>query len=177
MKGNDLDLAMPLRISQNKQPNKAKAKQQPQPKMISHPEEQAVPYYMRPNEHQEKMTRMMIEAVPELNSEYATVPMANGSWHKPEDRLERGIPCFIPAEEQGPIKKDYIWMPAKGDLAAGYYHLRTQEGQMIHSILVPLPTFGAGVHGGALVLIMTPLATSEAHNMVEIPSVPTRGWW
>ncbi|KAL3920205.1 MAG: hypothetical protein SGARI_007005 [Bacillariaceae sp.] len=70
---------------------------------------------------------MMIQAIPELNSEYATVPMANGNWHKPEETLEKEVPCFIPAEEQGPIKKDYIWMPAKGDLDAGYYHLRTQE--------------------------------------------------
>ena len=69
----------------------------------------------------------MIQAIPELNSEYATVPMANGNWHKPEETLEKDVACFIPADEQGPIKKDYIWMPAKGDLKAGYYHLRTQE--------------------------------------------------
>ncbi|KAL3911593.1 MAG: hypothetical protein SGARI_001573 [Bacillariaceae sp.] len=53
--------------------------------------------------------------------------MANGNWRKPEDTLEKKVPCFVSSPQEGPIRKDYIWMPATNGLEAGYYHLRTQE--------------------------------------------------
>mmetsp|Transcript_23251 Transcript_23251/g.37807 ORF Transcript_23251/g.37807 Transcript_23251/m.37807 type:complete len:190 (-) Transcript_23251:207-776(-) len=90
-------------------------------------EEQPKPYYLRPNAHQEQMNERMVELIPELDSEFARTPMANGEWKSPQDKLDDGTPCFIPGNSEIEKKQDYIWMPQRKDLPAGYYHLRTQE--------------------------------------------------
>jgi hypothetical protein len=90
-------------------------------------EDQPKPYYLRPNALQKQMNERMIELIPELDSELANTPMANGKWRSPQDILDDGTPCFIPSETEHEKKQDYIWMPKYKDLPAGYYHLRTQE--------------------------------------------------
>jgi hypothetical protein len=75
------------------------------------------------------MNKVMIEIVPEMNSEYAMIPMCNGKWHEPHEVLDGKVECFIPSKQQGPMIQDYIWMPRQGDLKAGYYHLWTQLEQ------------------------------------------------
>jgi hypothetical protein len=73
------------------------------------------------------MNRVMIEVVPELNSEWALTPMAYDRWRRPDEVVDNGDPCFIEsAQDKGP-KKDYIYMAERKDLKPGYYHLRTQE--------------------------------------------------
>mmetsp|Transcript_57643 Transcript_57643/g.140797 ORF Transcript_57643/g.140797 Transcript_57643/m.140797 type:complete len:229 (+) Transcript_57643:112-798(+) len=115
----------------------------------------SLPYYLRPNDLQKQLNDLMDGLIPELkaaSSEYAHTPMANGRWKLPSDVLdssEGNKPCFIPTtttttatgkkwagrrkdRQQRPppeekIIPDYIWMPKRKDLPAGYYHLRTQE--------------------------------------------------
>lgn len=82
---------------------------------------------MKRTQYHLDMNRKMTEIVPELNSKWSLMPMAIGNWRNPEDVLDNGDSCFIPAEIDYELKKDYIWMPQRKDLAAGYYHLRTQE--------------------------------------------------
>lgn len=59
--------------------------------------------------------KKMTEIVPELDSKWSLMPMTIGNWRR------------LPAEVGDKVKKDCIWMPKRKDLAAGYYHLRTQE--------------------------------------------------
>lgn len=76
------------------------------------------------------LNEMMKKLVPELDSEYASYPMALERWHYPQEVLESGKPCFIPCSEQGEVRQDYIWMPERRSLKslpAGYYHLSTRE--------------------------------------------------
>jgi hypothetical protein len=74
-----------------------------------------------------QMNEILIQLVPELESEWSLCPMANGNWRKPSDLLDNGTPCFIPSLDGEKRRLDYIWVPQRKDLPAGYYHLRTQE--------------------------------------------------
>lgn len=86
------------------------------------------PYYLRPNAYQEELNRLLIQLIPELDgSELAQTPMKLNRWYKPSEKLDNGEPCYIEAVEPGPPRPNYIWMPQRKDLPAGYYHLRTQE--------------------------------------------------
>lgn len=92
-------------------------------------QQKVVPYYLRPNELHKKMNEKMGQLLPELeNNQLILTPMARNKWFKPTDTLDTGEPCFIPAASD--IKtgvSDYVWMPKRKELPAGYYHLRTQE--------------------------------------------------
>ena len=90
-------------------------------------EEEPLPYDLRPNELQKEMNKTMAELIPELDSEYARTPMARSRWKEPSETNDDSTPCFIPADYEEGKRKDYIWMPKKKDLKAGYYHLATQE--------------------------------------------------
>lgn len=85
------------------------------------------PHYLRPNGEQQELNEFMKLLVPELESELAATPMALGNWYPPSHALDNGTPCFIEAEEPKGLRQDYIWMPKRKDLQAGYYHFRTQE--------------------------------------------------
>lgn len=76
----------------------------------------------------EKMARF----VPELASEYALCPLEYSRWKAPEEIHEpTGAPCFIssssPDLTYDGIRMNYVFCRKKGDLAAGYYHICTQE--------------------------------------------------
>ena len=91
--------------------------------------QQPIPHYLRPNEIQTQMNNKLAELIPEIgHNAFVQTPMAHNKWSDPSDTLDNGDPCFIAAEARH--EKDipnYIWMPKCKDLAAGYYHLRTQE--------------------------------------------------
>ena len=99
-------------------------------------ESQPVPHYLRPNGLQREMNEKMAELIPELDSEYARTPMARSRWKEPSEKNDDGTPCFIPADREGGKRKDYIWMPQRKDLAAGYYHLGTQEAYIQVNMLL-----------------------------------------
>jgi len=112
-------------------------------------EETPLPYYLRPNKLQRAMNDKMVELVPELDSKWARTPMANNRWLNPEETTDAGEPCFIPCDHRDgriavegisaepkiaivdgmpkQIIPNYIWMPQRKNLPAGYYHLATQE--------------------------------------------------
>jgi len=73
------------------------------------------------------MNRIMIELIPELDSEWATAPMAFGRWRRPDETIDNGDPCYIASAKDTGFRQNYIYMKRRKDLPAGYYHLRTQE--------------------------------------------------
>lgn len=93
------------------------------------PQEQPIPYYLRPNDHQKQLNEKMTQLFPEMDRTLVQTPMARSKWYQPNETIEDSEePCFIAApirHKQDP--KDYIWMPKCKDLDAGYYHLKTQE--------------------------------------------------
>ncbi|CAB9509797.1 expressed unknown protein [Seminavis robusta] len=85
------------------------------------------PYYLRPNAEQQELNEFMKKLIPELDSEYAVTPMERGKWRMPEESSDDGTPCYIAALKPTGTMPDYIWMPKRKDLPAGYYHFYTQE--------------------------------------------------
>jgi hypothetical protein len=99
-------------------------------------EEKPVPYYLRPNKLQRTVNEQMVAWIPELASKWAATPMANNRWLKPSEKTDRGHACYIAAEVEQGRRQDYIWMPRRKDLPAGYYHLATQESYIQINYLV-----------------------------------------
>lgn len=99
---------------------------------IYHQQDQPMVRPKNQSQYHADMNRAMVELVPELDSQWATAPMAYSRWRRPDETLDNGDPCFIPYEpadrkQEVPRKQDYIYMKKRKDLEAGYYHLRTQE--------------------------------------------------
>lgn len=86
-----------------------------------------VPFYLRPNQLQRAMNERMAELVPELRSSWATTPMARSRWLEPSASTDGDEPCFVASAQNSGMKINYVWMPQRKDLPAGYYHLATQE--------------------------------------------------
>lgn len=108
------------------QQEQAQAQQEQEQQQVNR-EGNPVPHHERPNDLQREMNARMAELVPELDTDLARTPLYRSRWYDVSEEFEKGVPCFIPAEKEEKKKRDYIWMPKRKDLQAGYYHLSTQE--------------------------------------------------
>lgn len=86
----------------------------------------------------ERVHRLMVERVPELQSTFTPTPMAYDRWRRPNETLDNGQLCFLPVDDntskEPPQKLDYIYVAKPSSvnrkedaLRPGYYHLRTAE--------------------------------------------------
>lgn len=81
-----------------------------------------------------EINKKLVRWVPELDSDYGLTPLQFDRWRQPEEKLDSGEPCFLPAERDEGIKKDYIYVAKRRgmkDEHVGYYHLRTQEAHVL----------------------------------------------
>jgi len=93
-----------------------------------------MPAPVKRSEVHETLNLKMALMIPELDSDYALTPLQFQFWKKPEDKMDNGDPCFIASAQDNGMKKNYIYAPkARGmkDEDVGYYHLLTQEAQII----------------------------------------------
>lgn len=73
----------------------------------------------------EAMNEKLAKYLPELaESSYGEYPLHHKRWLDPGERGPSGEPCFIPATQDGGVKKHYVW--GKGPNGMGYYHLLTR---------------------------------------------------
>jgi hypothetical protein len=86
----------------------------------------------------QQINKNMMKYVPELESTYATYPMARSRWLEPTETGDRGEPCFFlpssatihatvaaKAENEACFKIDYVFCE-RGPLGRGYYSLLTK---------------------------------------------------
>jgi hypothetical protein len=70
----------------------------------------------------EAVNASMIKFLPELDSDYARFPMHHPRWYQPREKGPKGESCFVKADADAGVRKDYAYCKA-GPFGPGYYLL------------------------------------------------------
>eukprot|EP00980_Cylindrotheca_fusiformis_P006624 scaffold1390_cov138-Cylindrotheca_fusiformis.AAC.27 len=73
----------------------------------------------------EELNAIMRKFLPELDSKYATYPMAYPKWYTLGEKGPNGEPMWIQSKTNVGVKKDYVY--GRGPGGPAYYHLLTQN--------------------------------------------------
>jgi ferredoxin len=72
----------------------------------------------------EEINKQMAHYLPELASKYATYPLHRDRWLQPQEKGDKGEPCYIKAAVDEGLKMDYVF--GAGPYGFGYYSLLTK---------------------------------------------------